>query len=113
MNAALHKVAFGKTAFFAWKNEDPDFSDAVEAVLNLARQSVAAEAEQGLRDLIAERHPTAIIFALKTLIPDVYGDKTKVQHTGTVKHAHTNLSVLTDEEIDSLAAIADRVHGRV
>lgn len=31
-----------------------------------------------------------------------------VHHSGTIKHAHHDMSAFTDEEIDTLAAIAER-----
>ena len=36
-----------------------------------------------------------------------------VRHTGTVKHAHHDMSTFTDEEIDTLAAIAERQKAEV
>ena len=36
-----------------------------------------------------------------------------VRHSGTVKHAHHDMSTFTDEEIDTLAAIAERQKAEV
>lgn len=62
VTTACKMADIGRTMFYTWYNEDPEFRKAIDDIDNVALDF----AESKLHQLIKEGNPTATIFYLKT-----------------------------------------------
>lgn len=74
--AACRKARVSRTAFYAWKRDDPEFATRIEAARNIGLDSLEdALVTRGLKN-----DTTAAIFLLKSHRREIYGDR--IEHTG-------------------------------
>lgn len=62
VTSACKLADVGRTTFYMWYNDDPDFRKAIDDIENVALDF----AESKLHSLIKDGNPTATIFFLKT-----------------------------------------------
>ncbi len=108
---ACEKAGIGRQTYYDWRHDDPTFmantEDAIEAGTDIL--------EDVAKDRAVRHSDTLLIFLLKSRRPDKYRDSTRHDgkiihdHTGNVTHTLRDLRMFTDAEIDSMAAIAERV----
>lgn len=77
---SMAKIA--RPTWYRWMNGDPDLTAAHKAAMAAGREHRADRAEDKLGERIEKGDTTAIIFALKTLRKDIYGDKWQGELTG-------------------------------
>jgi hypothetical protein len=105
---AITKARIGRQAFYDWRHDDPAFEERLLA----ARQQGIDAIEDSLTRRALSNDTTAAIFLLKSLRPTVYGDRVKVTHGGTLTHQHQDLSLLSDDELRQLRALAMKIEAR-
>jgi transposase len=83
ITAAAGKLLVSRDTVYAWAEQHPEFSDA----LNAARAAAAAWWEDRLRDVAEknEGNATAAIFGLKNRAAEEWRDKTETEHSGSVE----------------------------
>ena len=79
---ACSKAKIGKASWYEWLADDPDLAAAHKAAMDAGREAKADLAEDKLADRIEKGDTTAIIFALKSLRREVYGERATLEHTG-------------------------------
>jgi len=79
---SCRKAKVGRATWYQWLADDPDLAAAHKAAMDAGRDAKADFAEDKLAERIERGDTTAIIFALKTLRRDVYGDRSILEHTG-------------------------------
>ena len=79
---ACSRAKIGKTTWYDWKDDDPELQAAHTEAMAIGRENKADRAEDKLGDRIEAGDTTAIIFALKTLRREVYGDRSIHELTG-------------------------------
>ena len=90
---ALSKLGMSKAELDGWMS-DPGFASLVNE-MNWHKKNFFEEA---FLDLVAEREPSAVLHAMKTINSDRgYGTKVTVENTGKVDHKHS-----MDETISQL-----------
>jgi len=92
------------TTFYLWQNTKPEFAERVTRARpagHIADLQVIAKAARDGDWRAAAEHLD------RTRSP--YRKSTDVNLSGTVTHNHRDLSIFTNDEIDSLAAVAERV----
>lgn len=104
LTRALSKVNVSRRQFDRWALDDPDFGD----MLNQIEEWKVDFFEDALFDLVRDRHPSAVIFALQTKGSHRgYGRKVKVEgevnHSGVVTHG-----VVGIEELSKYLSLDDR-----
>ena len=109
--ASLAEVS--RESHYSWKTHDPDYADAFGHAQDMAADALEDEA----RKLALEgekKSEKMLMFLLRGLRPDTYGtrrveSKHQVSVSTEVKHrVEVDLSKLTDEELKSLARIAQK-----
>lgn len=72
---ACRRAGVARATAYHWKANDTNFAQKwIETVIE-AQATFADEAEYALRNLVLKGNPTAIMFALKKLKPQKWGDK--------------------------------------
>lgn len=79
---ACGKARIGHSTWYQWLDADPELKAAHRAAMDTGRENKADVAEDALMTRIKTGDTTAIIFALKTLRREVYGDRSVFEHTG-------------------------------
>lgn len=105
---ASRRVNVSKTTLDRWKDQDPNFPKLIEE-LQWHKKNYF---EAGLIELVAERHPLAVIFANKTLNADRgYSDKLTVTHQGEVTHNHNHVVKISELglPLEVMIMIRDRI----
>jgi len=74
---ACEKIGVGRTTYYRWKKEDPDFAIDSEDAIQTGRNLINDMAESQLLSEIKEKNMTAIIFWLKHNHP-IYGNRLEV-----------------------------------
>jgi len=74
---ACEKTGIGRTTYYRWKKEDPDFAFDSEDAIQTGRNLINDMAESQLLSEIKEKNMTAIIFWLKHNHP-IYGNRLEV-----------------------------------
>lgn len=74
---ACEKTGVGRTTYYRWKKEDPDFAFDSEDAIQTGRNLINDMAESQLLSEIKEKNMTAIIFWLKHNHP-IYGNRLEV-----------------------------------
>lgn len=74
---ACEKTGVGRTTYYRWKKEDPDFAFDSEEAIQTGRSLINDMAESQLLSEIKEKNMTAIIFWLKHNHP-IYGNRLEV-----------------------------------
>lgn len=74
---ACEKTGVGRTTYYRWKKEDPDFAFDSEEAIQTGRNLINDMAESQLLSEIKEKNMTAIIFWLKHNHP-IYGNRLEV-----------------------------------
>jgi hypothetical protein len=72
---SCRRCGVGKMTWYEWKQNDPELQKAHEQAMTDGRASKADLAEDALLARINKGDTTAIIFALKTLRRDTYGER--------------------------------------
>ncbi len=75
---ACEKINVGRTTFYRWQTEDPDFSQEVDKALSAGNEIINDLSESQLINLIREKKLPAIALWLKTHHPR-YSDKIEVK----------------------------------
>lgn len=84
LSKALRLAAVPKQVYNRWMTTT-SFNELMDELMWHKKNFI----EGALLDLVKQRNPQAVIFANKTQNADRgYGDKTTVEHTGTVTHRH-------------------------
>jgi hypothetical protein len=81
-SAACSKAKVSRYTWYDWLTDDPALKAAHKAALAEGRENKADYAEDALSKRIDAGDTTAIIFALKTLRREIYGDRSTLEHTG-------------------------------
>lgn len=86
MTAAAGKIGVSRQTVYAWAEERPEFSVA----LNIARAAAAAWWEDRARAIAkgGDGNPAITIFALKNRVANEWRDKVETEHTGSVSVSH-------------------------
>lgn len=90
-----------------WRVRYSEFSDQLREAEGRAAVKWLAKIEQA-----ANVDWKAAAWKLERRHPQMYGKSVHdltVNHGGTITHAHRDMSAFTDDEIDALAAVAERV----
>jgi uncharacterized protein YjbK len=72
---AISKARIGHSTWYGWIESDPDLAKAHEAAMTVGRNAKADLAEDKLHDRLMAGDTTAIIFTLKTLRREQYGER--------------------------------------
>lgn len=78
VTASCKKVGIGRTTYYDWLQSDPAFAHEVEMIKEMRVDYIEAKLMQG----IDTGNMTGIIFALKSLKPDVYSERLQVTGKG-------------------------------
>jgi len=79
---ALTSVKLSRSTWYQWLHDDPALMAAHKEAFTVGRENRADRAEDKLGDKVEEGDVTAIIFTLKTLRREIYGDKSVHELTG-------------------------------
>lgn len=101
---ACHKVGIARQTYYDWANKDTQFELDAKEASRKGKQHLRDLAESALAVSIAAGNITAIIFTLKNLDKEHYGEGVD---NGTV--TNNNLIFTDPRAITSLLAIADKV----
>ncbi len=93
------EIGVARSSINEWMDQHPDFSEAVK----IAKAKCAAWWERTGRELAVNGggNATLVIFGLKNMAGEEWREKQEIEHSGTVKHA---ISDLSDEELAAIAA---------
>lgn len=95
---ACRQAKVGRTAFYEWCKNDPDFKSQVDDITQIALDFV----EEQHYELIKEKNPASIIFHLKTKGKSRgYTEKTEIEHSGGID---IDVTKLTDLELAEIVA---------
>ncbi len=96
IESACQKTGVGRSTYYFWRREDPEFARLADDALEAGKQLVSDVAESQLIVSIKEGNITAIITWLKHHHQDY---KPKLEISGQLKHVREALS---DEETEML-----------
>lgn len=74
---ACQALGISRTQVYQWRNDDPKFAEEWDWATKEGVETRADETEQALRKAALEGNIKAIIFTLKKLKPEVYGNKNR------------------------------------
>lgn len=103
VSAACKAEGIGRTAYYDWVKADPVFAQATTEAIERGTDVL----EDVARTRAVKQSDTLLIFLLKARRPEKFKENVNVKHSGTI--AHRDMSAFSDDEIESLAAIAERV----
>lgn len=93
---AAKKVGLDRSTHYAWLKDDPNYVAWIDEV----SERQVDFYEEALNDLIEKRHPTAVIFALKTKGKHRgYVEKQEVEHSGELKSGLDPRSIAAASDI--------------
>jgi len=75
---SVQKAGISRRTAYDWRKKDIGFAKKWDEAVIEGRQRLKMEAEKGLRKLIKKGNVTAIIFVLKKLGPEEWGNKPQV-----------------------------------
>jgi len=105
VSAACKRQRIARFTYYDWRKKYPEFAAAADAAMEAGTDLLEDIALQRA----AESSDTLLIFLMKARRPHLYRETTKIQHTGTITHAHRDMTAFNDDEIDALSAVAERV----
>lgn len=83
---ACQMLGFARSTVYYWRVNNEEFAKRWEAAILDSFELKVDEAENALRLAVTkDRNITAIIFTLKALKPERYGDKIKLEHRGEMQ----------------------------
>jgi len=83
---ACQMLGLARSTVYYWRVNDEGFAKRWEAAILDSFELKVDEAENALRLAVTkDRNITAIIFTLKALKPEHYGDKIKLEHRGEMR----------------------------
>ncbi len=124
ITAAANAAKIDRTSHYVWLKEDIEYVAAVEDAMEQAGDLLEEEARrraytgvlkpvyQGGEKVgsVREFSDTLMIFLLKGARPEKYKERVDMNHRGSVAMRHrVDLSNLSNDELDSLDRIAERV----
>lgn len=77
VQVACEKVGVGRSTYYRWLKEDPEFSEQAESAVRDGRWAINEMAESHLLSMINQQNMTAIIFWLKHNHP-IYGNRLEI-----------------------------------
>ena len=111
-------LGVSKTTIHEWKNQYPEFATAIkkgrevsdyELENTLHKRAMGyyytEEVVTNKGEIVTVRkfehpNPTSLIFALKNKLPAKYRDKHNIEHSGGTHNTNTDLSYLSDDELE-------------
>ena len=95
---AARQAGIARNALYLWKRDDSDFAAEWEAALIAGGETLEEEAVRRARDgwdepvwyqgqqvgTVRRYSDTLLIFLLKGLMPEKYGERQKIEHSGAV-----------------------------
>lgn len=97
VSQACKTVGINRTTAYRRRQADEDFAIAWADAHALSLDKL----EAALFRRAVDTDTTAAIFLLKSHRPDVYGDRQRIEHTGSVRH---DIRDKSDAELEALAA---------
>lgn len=98
---AAKAAGIDRNTVYHWKRDYPEFA----ARFELAKEEAIGILEGTMMQRAREKSDVLLIFALKSLKPEVYGDRVKQEHSGAITHHAPqlpDLSKLTYAELYQL-----------
>ncbi len=77
VQVACDKVDVGRSTYYRWLKEDPEFAEQAESAIRDGRWAINEMAESHLLSMINQQNMTAIIFWLKHNHP-IYGNRLEI-----------------------------------
>lgn len=88
VSASAKAAGYNRTYMYAARKQDPEFAMEWDEV----KQELGDDIEGSLVSLAKDKNVTAQIFWLKNNRSEIYGEKVKVEHKGTIKGDVRSLS---------------------
>jgi hypothetical protein len=109
-SAAVRKARVARRTWYSWLDADPELATAHKEAMTAGREARADRAEDRLGDRIEAGDTTAIIFALKTLRREVYGDRATLNvNLTTIDRTHAEqLAAQYGLDVNEVIAEAER-----
>jgi hypothetical protein len=105
VEVACSKAGIGKTSFYQWKNDDPEFAKAVNEAMKVGIDFISDVAESQLITLIKKGNFSAVAYWLKHNRNERYGEKLKINGTVEVREE------LTEEEFNLIERATRHING--
>lgn len=105
VEVACSKAGIGKTSFYQWKNDDPEFAKAVNEAMKVGIDFISDVAESQLISLIKKGNFSAVAYWLKHNRNERYGEK--IQLSGSVAIREE----LTEEEFELIERAIEHING--
>lgn len=99
---ACKKTGLSRQTIYNWQNEDKEFKAEMEKCIQEGKSSIADLAEEALVKKIKEGNITAIIFTLKSLRRDYYGEFSEIPKDETNEYENFPLGKPKNEKEEKI-----------